>query len=274
LVRHPNVISQAVKLAVAMCLVLAFARPVFAQDFDASEVRLNRSGGTDGSIGLRPGGRLEVRNSTFREMLLVASFPLPKRLMDLLGPDLIVGGPSWIDTDRFDVVAKADANTSSRAVRSMLQAILKERFHLESHREDKVMRAYSLRSAGRLKLEKSSSQAEPGCVPLTGGDVQIHRDCRNMSMAALAEALPGLASYFIDLPVVDRTDLTGSYDFRLDWAPIRRAEGGIGSPPVLGDAAGATIFDSLGYLGLRLQEGRYPVTVIAIDRVDRLAAGK
>jgi uncharacterized protein (TIGR03435 family) len=90
-------------------------------------------------------------------------------------------------------------------------------------------------------------------------------------MSALAAALPAMASYYVDLPVVDRSGLDGAYEFRLDWAPIRRTEDQVGGPPVTGDASGATMFDAIGRLGLKLEEGRYPVTVVVVDRVEKLA---
>jgi uncharacterized protein (TIGR03435 family) len=207
-------------------------------------------------------------------MLLVANYSLPKRLIDLLGQDLIVGGPAWIDIDRFDIVAKADSNASPGAVQVMLQAILAENFRLASHRTPRVIRAYALRAGRRLKLDKAAPGEATGCTPRASDDGQVHRECHNITMAALANALPGMASYYIDLPVVDHTGLTGAYDFRLDWLPIRRAESDVGGPPVIGNAAGATIFDSLGRSGLKLEEGRYPVTVVAIDHVERLTATK
>jgi uncharacterized protein (TIGR03435 family) len=256
------------------CLVLACTGLASPQDFEASEVRLNRSGGVEGSIGLRPGGRLEVRNSTFREILLVANYSLSKRLIDLLGQELIVGGPTWIDADRFDLVAKADSNASPGAIQALLQAILAQSFRLISHREPRVMGAYALRAGRRVKLDKAAPGEATGCTLRASDDGQVHRECHNMTMTALANGLPGMASYYIDQPVVDHTGLTGAYDFRLDWAPMRRAESGVGGPPIIGDAAGATIFDSIGRLGLKLEEGRYPVTVVVIDHVERLAAVK
>jgi uncharacterized protein (TIGR03435 family) len=242
-----------------------------AQGFEAAEVRLNRSGATDGSIGLEPGGRLVVRNSTLREIVLIANYSLSKRLIDLLGSELVAGGPTWIDSDRFDIVAKAEGNASPAIVRLMLQAILTERFHLACHHEARPLRAYALRAGARPKLLKSPTDGAAGCEPGNSGDRQIHRICHNMTMAELAAALPGMASYYIDLPVVDLTGLAGAYDFRLDWAPTQRAEGGIGGPPVLGDAGGATMFDAIGRLGLKLEEGKYPVGVVVIDRVERLS---
>jgi uncharacterized protein (TIGR03435 family) len=229
---------------------------------------LNRSGSAEGSIGLEPGGRLVVRNSTFREMLLIANYSLSKRLMNLLGGELIVGGPSWIDSDRFDVVAKAPPDASPDTVRSMLQSVLADRFHLVFHREARPLRAYALKASDHIKLQRSSPGKDSGCGPGDGVPGLIHRVCHNMTMAALAAALPGLASYYVDLPVVDRTGLDGAYDFHLDWAPIHRAEDEVGGPPVIGD--GATMFDAIGRLGLKLEEGRYPVTVVAIDRVEKL----
>lgn len=204
----------------------------------------------------------------------MANYSLSKRLIDLLGQELIVGGPAWIDIDRFDIVAKADSNASPGAVQAILRAIPAQNFRLVSHCQPRVMRAYALRAGRRVKLDKAAPDDATGCTIRASDDGQVHRECRNMTMAALADGLPEMASYYIDLPVVDHTGLTGAYDFRLDWAPIRRAESGVGGPPIIGDAAGATIFDSIGRLGLKLEEGRYPVTVVEIDRVERLAAIK
>ena len=87
---------------------------------------------------------------------MVANYSLPKRLIDLLGEELIVGGPAWIDIDRFDIVAKADSNASPGTVQSILQAILAQNFRLTSHHTPRVMRAYALRAGKRLKLDKAA----------------------------------------------------------------------------------------------------------------------
>jgi len=202
-------------------------------------------------------------------MLLIANYSLSKRLMNLLGDELIAGGPSWIDDDRFDVVAKAARDATPETVRSMLQSVLVDRFRLAFHREARPLRAYALKASDHVKLQRSSLGKDSGCGPGEGVPGLIHRVCHNMTMAELAAALPGMASYYVDLPVVNRSGLDGAYDFRLDWAPIRRAEDDVGGPPVISDAGGATIFDAVGRLGLKLEEGRYPVIVVVIDRVEK-----
>lgn len=202
-------------------------------------------------------------------MLLIANYSLSKRLMNLLGDELIAGGPSWIDSERFDLVAKATPDTPPETVRSMLQSVLIDRFHLAFHREARPVPAYALKASDHIRLQRSLPGKDSGCGPGDGLPSLMHRVCHNMTMAALAAALPGMASYYVDLPVVDRSGLDGAYDFRLDWAPIHRAEDEVGAPPVIGD--GETMFDAIGRLGLKLEEGRYPVTVVVIDRVERLA---
>jgi uncharacterized protein (TIGR03435 family) len=252
-------------------MTIAASAVVSAQNFEASEVRLNRSGSSEGSIVLEPGGRLVIRNSTFREMLLTANYNLSKRLMNLLGGELIAGGPSWIDSDRFDLVAKAQPDAPPETVRSMLQSVLVNRFHLAFHREVRPLRAYALKASYHVKLRRSLPGNDSGCGPSDGVPGLIHRVCHNMTMDALTAALPRIASYYVDLLVVDRSGLDGAYDFRLDWAPIRRAEDEAGGTPVIGDAGGATIFDAIGRLGLKLEEGRYPIPVVVVDRVEKLA---
>jgi uncharacterized protein (TIGR03435 family) len=82
-----------------------------------------------------------------------------------------------------------------------------------------------------------------------------------MTMADLAERLPGLAPLYFDLPVVDSTDLTGTYDFKLDWV-------GLGNV----DQGGLTMFDAVDkQLGLKLEKKRLPMSIVVIDHVERLA---
>ncbi len=212
------------------------------QTFEAADVRVNRSHAVDASIDLLPGGRLSVRSTTLRQLILFANYNLSKDLLASLGNELASGGPAWLDSDRFDIVAKADATTSVEGIKSMLQALLAERFHLACHREDRPMRTYALvLSRNGPKLQPASAGLAPGCGPGEGAVGQIHRVYRNMTMTSLAAALPAMAPYFIDLPVVDLTGLNGAYNFHLDWVPVRVVAGGSASEgaSTIGDAAGA-----------------------------------
>jgi uncharacterized protein (TIGR03435 family) len=93
-----------------------------------------------------------------------------------------------------------------------------------------------------------------------------------MSMEELAASMPrwGMANR-IDLPVVDLTGIEGAYDFQLEWsAPAGGEDAGKGDASVAADPGGSTIFDALGRIGLKLEQRKRPVSVVVIDRVERI----
>lgn len=218
---------------------------------------MNNSGepGIQGSI--QPGGRVSVRNITMKE-LIEQSYKAGG----------IAGGPNWLDSDRFDIIAKAPPNTSEDTLRLMLQSLLAERFKLEIHREQKPMTVYALVAAkGGPKLQAASGSGPPKCGPGQGAEGQNHMVCANFSMADLTSWLPTrIAPSYIDRPIVDLTGLKGTYDIKLDWVPRPP----VGSTDV---AAGATVFDALEkQLGLKLEERKPPMPVIFIDHIERVPA--
>jgi uncharacterized protein (TIGR03435 family) len=221
---------------------------VFGQaplSFDAATVKVNKSGEDRESADLQPGGQTTVRNATLRHLVMSAY---------KVDYDAVTGGPSWLDSDRFDVIAKAAPGTSQDDRRRMLQTLLAERFKLAVHREPKVMAVYAL-TVGKdaPALKKSVGESGPrGCREAGVG----HVDCRNMTMAALAAWLPHLS--MIDLPVVDATNLDGAYDFTLDWTP---------------DRTGNSILDAVqSRLGVKVERRRQTIEAIVIDQVDRVLA--
>jgi uncharacterized protein (TIGR03435 family) len=223
----------------------------FAQSFDAATVRVNRSGETRAQGSRVRGGQLTWTNLTLKAILTLA-----------YDQDL-KGGPSWLESDRFDVVAKSPGDTPVERVRVMLQTLLAERFKLAIHREEKMTPVYALVVAtGGPKLPEAAASGLAACGQGEGIEGLFHRMCSNMTMAALAEALPGLARGYIDRAVVDQTGLQGSYDFKLDWTPrpVDKSE----------VAAGATMFDAIEKLGLKLEGKEQPMPILMIDHVERV----
>src|SRR5215471_10703555 len=140
-----------------------------------------------------------------------------------------LSGPRWLTeltTDptqvtRFEIIAKVPENATRGQVPLMLQKLLEDRFKLKVHREPRPTQVYSLEVAPtghKLTHTVADASRTPGCVRAIGAgeDYSAAADCYNMTMAQLAQQLQALApAYFREGPVVDRTGLTGAYDFRL-----------------------------------------------------------
>jgi uncharacterized protein (TIGR03435 family) len=178
-----------------------------------------------------------------------------------LDAEKVVGGPSWIDYDRFDVVAKTKRGTSPEALRVMLQSLLADRFGLIVSPETKPMPAYVLsagKSQPRLKVADGSGSA--GCktlgfVTLNGGRY-TRVGCRNVTMSAFAVALPSLAARFLGAhQVMDSTGLEGMWDLELQF-PTQLAAG-----PVTSSDLFEAIDKQLG-LKLSVEDVEQPVLMV------------
>ena len=203
----------------------------------------------------------------------------------------VSGGPGWINTDRFDVMAKVageavpegnpqdvfrnmsdnQRKTFQEKLRERLRALLADRCQLTIHRETKDQAVYALVVAKSGPKIKPSKEERP--VPrLMNGRGQIN--AQGMEMQLLATSL----SNQLGRPVIDRTGLTGHFDFELKWTPDPGQSAGLfgGSPPPGVDAPpppdpnGPSIFTAVQeQLGLRLESSKGPVEMIVIDRVEK-----
>lgn len=198
-----------------------------------------------------------------------------------VGANMIVGGPKWVDADRFEVIAQVASQSPDEApsiddVRIMMRALLEDRFKLAVHHEDLSAPAYLLTVAAKgTKLKEADPASRIGCrytYGETGGGPApvplFTQTCQNLTMAQLAERLPVFAPGYIDHPVVDLTGLDGSYDFAVSWVSRGRA---LGSSSDL--SGGHTIFESIEKLGLKLQEGKHPLPGVVIDHAEQLTTG-
>jgi len=96
--------------------------------FDVASIKPNKSGDWRKGIGPAPGGRFTATNTTFRELVLFAY-----GFSQWTGNTRVIGGPQWIDTDHFDVVAKAQGMPSPQEMRVLVRTMLAERFRLSAH---------------------------------------------------------------------------------------------------------------------------------------------
>jgi uncharacterized protein (TIGR03435 family) len=191
----------------------------------------------------------------------------------------VYGGPSWLDLDRFDVVAQAPHTTSADDIRLMLRSMLVDRFKLVVHTDTKPLPAFVLTAAkGGTKLKQSDASSKPdapsesdaptmnGCAyqpppPNTppSPTMEVKFSCHGTTMQSFAEFLHNVASPYLKQPVVDQTGLKGAWDFDIHWT----------YQPPKGDAAGTTIFDAVEkQLGLKLDTGTAPLPVVFVDSVN------
>ena len=184
----------------------------------------------------------------------------------------VQGGPSWLDWNRFEIVAKAPPSTSKADLRLMLQSLLKERFNLVVHQGSAPMPAYVLKALpGKLKMKESeASGGEPNCEPEpppanppAGAIRQIVVDCKNETMQKFAEDIHDMAGGYLTKPVVDATGIEGAFDFTIKWTP-RGLLGAAG-------ADGISVFDAVEkQLGLKLSLETAARSVLIVDSLNRV----
>jgi uncharacterized protein (TIGR03435 family) len=193
------------------------------------------------SYGMNTGnGQLHANNMTLKRCIMGAYS---------VGPSQVVGGPDWLDLDRWEIVAKTEQPVGDRALMVMLQALLADRFKLALHREQKPIQAYVLEvGKNGPKLEKgdgkgSSTDNGRGNIVAT-----------NATMDRFAEIL----ARQMDLPVLNHTGLDGVFNVKLQWTPDSTQPDGL------------SIFTAIQeQLGLRMPAQKVPVEVLVIDHVER-----
>ena len=211
-----------------------------------------------------PGGSIRLVGVPLR-MIIMQAYGV--------GSFQITGGPDWIRTDRWDILAKSD-DITGRLTRAqedpMLRALMTERFQLNVHIETREMPVYA------LVVEKNGSKL----VRHTGVEQQFRSVYGSLIVKkGGSAALAAWLSRGLGRMVIDKTDLRGDYDYAIEWTPAP-GEGGpesIGLPPGAATAHaetnGPSIFTALQeQLGLRLVSQKGPVEIIVIDGVEKPSA--
>jgi len=183
-----------------------------------------------------------------------------------LDADNVQEGPTWLETDRFDIIAKTSPTASKDQQRLMLQTLLTDRFHLVTHTSEKPMPAYVLTTIkGKSKLTAADDPSAPdNCAfqppPNPGPNSNIAFLCKNTTMETLAKNLRQWGGAYTPKPVVDATSLKGGFDFRIEWT-------GKGQLARAG-ADAITLPDALEkQLGLKLDLQTAPRPVLVVDSV-------
>ena len=189
--------------------------------------------------------------------------------------DVIVGGPSWIQTARFDVEAKiadGDIETVKKLPpeqrNAMMRKVLSERFALKVHTENRTASVYVLEVAkGGAKLKTSNgvtSDADGNHVytpVFRGGEISGS----DLPMSAVAIMLTSV----LNQEVVDKTGLSGRYDISLKWNPEDAFSGSSGDSQEPSSGEGPSLFTALReQLGLKLEPAKAPDTFLVIDHAE------
>jgi uncharacterized protein (TIGR03435 family) len=254
----------AATVAVAGALLPATA----AQElrFDAASIKVNRSGDARVSGGIR--GRTYAATNMPLRMVIMAAYDL--QLEDFR----LEGGPRWLSSDRFDIVATSPENATARDVPAMLRALLAERFKLVVRTEMRDAPGYALVLARRDgRLGPSMKQAALDCAaeeaagrttprPEPGQDGVCRRQIADgiMGRGQPMSSLARMVTVFVQRRVEDRTGLTGGFDF--DLRPLEPGT------DLRSDNAAAVFTALQEQLGLRLEGIRAPAEFVVIESVE------
>jgi uncharacterized protein (TIGR03435 family) len=249
--------------------------------FEAASVKPNASGDWRKSLGPAPGGRFLATNNTLRDLL-----PFAYGIPQVTAGFRIVGGPKWIDDDRFDITATVEGTWTPQQMSEMLRTLLADRFKLAAHRETRDLPTYALVAvpgASRLKrsavdqaacdARRAAIQRREAVPPIPAGAPPVCGTGRSNPGTITAigwsiEALTSALSPFVNRVVVDRTGLSGLFDFELKWTPDTVPQLLPDAPPLNIDPNGPSIFTALQeQLGLRLESTRGLVDIVVIDSV-------
>ena len=256
------------RLTAIVLLVLAMNLPA-QSTFEAASIKaaqLDKSS-LEGQRGVAfSPGSLTMRSATLRTIILTA--------YDV--KDHQISGPSSLDSERYDIVARAAGPATDREMRPMLQALLQDRFKLQSHRETREMPVFILTAGkGGVRLRPSTTECirfdpnvpvrpraadekpVPFCNNIISGRGAIMRwTAQNIDVFQLVGAL----SSSVGRQVIDKTGFTGHFDLNLEYSPDP-APADAPAPPLI------TVLEQ--DLGLKLDSGKGPVEVLVIDHIER-----
>jgi uncharacterized protein (TIGR03435 family) len=299
-------------LPAAIPLTALFLQALFAQSagpppsFDVASIKQNKSNDRPranfplgpGDVYIPNGGLFSARNFPLITYIAFAYKMNPSQIESLRAHL-----PDWVTTDRYDIQARADGNPSKDEMRSMVGSLLADRFKLAIHSESRQVTVYALvvvkpgKTGPHLQPHPADSPcstaplrpdantaAPPQAIPeglpaVCGGNRRIpptapgrvRWGARNVTIGLIADALADWGN--LGRRVLDQTNLTGTFDFTLEWTPEfngpMQPHGGAGSLTQSMDS-GPTFQEALKQqLGLKLQSQASVVDVLIADHVER-----
>ena len=240
------------------------------------------------------GDQLKVQGITLNELIRYAWDMSPG------DNEALVNAPKWLDTDRFDILAKVAAEDQGdgsskppqledQELKVMTQSLLEDRFQMKVHWENRPVTSYIL-TAVSPKMTRADPKARTKCFEGPGPDGKDPRianaalsrllTCQNITMAQFADRLRYVANGYVHYPIQDATGLEGRWDFTLSFSGVGQLlpGGGGGSPPPDGGSASTSASDPNGALslfdavkrelGLKLEKQQHPEPVLVIDHIE------
>ena len=272
-------------LVLAQVMMLqAQPRPVSTGRFEVASIKRCQNGERPSGGDPTP-GRLHLACVTTASLIRLAYLVFPTGQPNaLVSPTVfqmpISGGPSWIDSDRFSIDAKAEGRVNVEMMKGpMMQRLLEERFGLRIHRDSKQTDIFELAVAKNGPKLRSATVGQcvtydrndpPPASPETVvcGTLRWNAnggfDVFGATMMDLSRAL----SAYVDREIVDRTGIAGRFDIHLDWSPAdgRYAGGDAGSSLPPGEEA--SIASAMKKIGLQIRSGKGSTQTLVIDHVD------
>jgi len=224
--------------------------------FEVASIRSHRFGGDEPSDRrVLPGGRFAATATSVRTLLRIAFGADDNRMS---------GAPSWIDNETFDINATTADHAeikNPQQFQQLILSLLEDRFQLRLHREQKEGAVYWLKLAklGKLgpALKPSTPESQPNLSTNSNGSRAVMKASKT-SMTDIAAALSRQTGH----PVADCTDLKGSFDFEIEWAPDE-------TPDSVDPSLNTVLKEQL---GLKLQSARGSIEIIVIDQITHPSA--
>ena len=281
-------LAFAIVVATLKCSQSVAQTPAEEPKFEVASIKPNTTRRRT-LIGLPPTGRVNITSATLRTLLSLAY-----RVQDFQ----IIGGPDWINVDRFDVLARPSedyqpqpipcirADCPLTPVQLMMQGLLEDRFGLKTHRETRELPVYELtigKSGFKLKEVSAPSPPAPGDAPPKfppppPPGVTMGFPFGFAASGAQFAVLDSLLEEILGRPVIDKTGIKGNYDFKIVYSREGLPGNGPAPPPPGPDGGPGpnpsdprpSIFTALQEeLGLKLESSKGPVEVLVIDSVSR-----
>jgi len=247
-----------------------------AAAFEVATIKPDPSGGATMNYQIAP-GRLRAENATVEQLIRFS--------YDVRTEAALEKGPKWTSTEKFDIDGKiADADFAAieklppaqrfAQYRLMMRELLEDRFGLKISARTEEQPVYALVVA-KSGLKLTPLETEKIHMPMLWGASKGDMQARSVTMAFFCDWLSGNADAG-GRDIVDKTGLTGSYDFALKWTPVESAAGAMGGSAA-GEPAGSGIdqgapsfFTAIEeQLGLKLEPSKAPVEVLVIDHVEQ-----
>lgn len=238
---------------------VATAPPVF----EAATIKQNKSGSSS-SESRFDHGRFIAINVLLKNLMQYSAYGTPQ--------PRILGGPKWLNSQRFDIEAKADSSvidqmkTLSRdrrklQMQAMFQQLLADRFKLSVHWDTRELPVYALvvaKSGSKLHV---STESDGGTSASSG-----QFTAKGITLAEMAQSLTQELSTELGRVVIDKTGIAGRYDVTLKWTPDTD---GASADNRTENSSGPSIFTAMQeQLGLKLESAKSPVQVLVIDHVE------